>query len=110
MNPIKCPACDGRGSHPGSAPRKRVKCKGCSGFGLLYPLADAIGKMLPLQQPPIQLPFIPFVQPPVMPQPRHPDLSPEIWWDYPRHTTCAPSLPPELMGSFVMMIPPRMHS
>jgi len=35
-NPIKCPACDGRGSHPGSAPRMRVKCKGCGATGLLW--------------------------------------------------------------------------
>lgn len=56
MNPIQCPACLGRGSHPGSAPRKRVRCKGCDGKGLLWQLA-------PYVAPTPIVPWLPYVAP-----------------------------------------------
>lgn len=73
MNPVKCPACSGRGSHPGSAPKMRVRCRGCDGKGLLWVLAPIEWTLLP--QPPIQPP-VPSVQPqPII------ITNPDVRWD-----------------------------
>jgi hypothetical protein len=73
--PHRCPACDGRGSHPGSAPRKRIRCRGCTGTGIVWAIPPAKVEPFPL------IPFIPMEPPrppvlPLMPLMPHPDLGP----------------------------------